>query len=115
MLRTLWKDESGAIITAELCLVLTIAVLATIVGLSECAVAINTELNDVSNAIGSLNQSFVFTGFKSFDRHKTKSFVFGSRFHDQIDDCDKNESCEIVCGTCNVGNCSEGLCGNDHR
>jgi Flp pilus assembly pilin Flp len=110
MLRTLWKDESGAVISAELCLVLTICVIAMVVGLSEVAVAVNTELNDVSNAIGSLNQSFAFTGFKSFDRHKLKSFAAGSSFHDQIDDCDKNESCDLVCGAV-FGNCAEGQCG----
>ena len=62
MLRALWKEENGFIISAELVLVLTIAVLAMIVGLSEVAVAVNTELNDVSNAIGSLNQSYAYTG-----------------------------------------------------
>ena len=46
------------IISAELVLVLTIAVLAMVVGLSEVAVAVNNELNDISNAVGSLNQSF---------------------------------------------------------
>ena len=56
MLNQLWNDEAGFVISAELVLVLTIAVLAMIVGLSEVAVAVNTELNDISNAIGSLNQ-----------------------------------------------------------
>ena len=58
MLNKLFRDESGVIISAELALVLTIAVLAMVVGLSEVAVAVNTELNDISNAVGSLNQSF---------------------------------------------------------
>ena len=51
MLNQLWNDEAGFVISAELVLVLTIAVLAMIVGLSEVAVAVNTELNDISNAI----------------------------------------------------------------
>ena len=63
MLRQLLNDESGVIISAELVLVLTIAVLAMVVGLSEVAVAVNTELNDISNAIGSLDQTIGFTGF----------------------------------------------------
>ena len=50
MLNQLWNDEAGFVISAELVLVLTIAVLAMIVGLSEVAVAVNTELNDISNA-----------------------------------------------------------------
>lgn len=94
----LYNDESGFIISAELVLVLTIAVLAMIVGLSEVAVAVNTELNDVSNAIGSLNQTYAFTGFWSGSHGKTKSYYMGSEFDDAYDDCDLNTSCDIVCG-----------------
>ena len=100
MLRQLMNDESGVIISAELVLVLTIAVIAMIVGLSEVAVAVNTELNDVSNAIGALNQSYGFTGFtgNGGPSGKIKSFVFGTTFIDTIDDCDTNTTCEIVVG-----------------
>lgn len=98
MLMSLFNDESGVIISAELVLVLTIAVLAMVVGLSEVAVAINTELNDVSNAIGALNQSYCITGFCSFSNGKLKSSVAGSSFHDGYDDCDLNSTCEIVAG-----------------
>ena len=99
-LNALYKDEAGFVISAELVLVMTIAVLAMIVGLSEVAVAVNTELNDISNAIGSLNQSYAFTGFKGTDSDgKQKSFVAGSFFTDKMDDCDNNQSCDLVCGT----------------
>jgi len=98
MLRQLLQDESGVIVCAELVLVLTIGVLAMVVGLSEVAVAVNTELNDVSNAIGAINQSFAFTGFSSGHNHKFKSFFAGTTFHDSIDDCDLNTTCEIVVG-----------------
>ena len=37
MLRTLWNDEAGVVISAELVLVLTIAVIAMIVGLHAVA------------------------------------------------------------------------------
>jgi hypothetical protein len=95
------NDESGVIISAELVLVLTIAVLAMIVGLSEVAVAVNTELNDVSNAIGALNQCYGFTGFHSVGNDgKCKSRFCGTTFVDNgPDDCDLNSSCDIVCGT----------------
>ncbi len=101
MLKNLWNDESGVIISAELALVLTIAVLAMVVGLSEVAVAVNTELNDISNAIGSLNQSFAVTGFRGADvlgTGKIKSTTGGSRWNDVVDDCDANLSCDIVAG-----------------
>jgi Flp pilus assembly pilin Flp len=102
MLRQLLNDESGVIISAELALVLTIAVLAMVVGLSEVAVAVNTELNDISNAIGALDQSYAFTGFRSgFGGSKAKSRAAGTTFVDAPDDCDTNTTCEIVCGAAN--------------
>ncbi|QDT96681.1 hypothetical protein [Gimesia aquarii] len=104
MIHTLWHEEGGFVISAELVLVLTIAVLAMIVGLSEVTVSVNTEMNDVSNAIGALNQSYAYTGFlgSTFGIDgvdgKVKSIVAGSRFHDAVDDCDLNTTCDLVTG-----------------
>jgi Flp pilus assembly pilin Flp len=100
MLRQLLNDESGVIISAELVLVLTIAVLAMIVGLSEVAVAVNTELNDFSNAIGALNHSYCYTGFVSYGSNgKLKAIYAGSSHLDNgPDDCDLNSTCDIVSG-----------------
>ncbi len=92
------NDESGVVISAELVLVLTVAVLAMVVGLSEVAVAVNTELNDLSNAFGALNQSYYYSGFKAEGGYKVKSAVSGSSFTDRADDCDTNMSCDLVCG-----------------
>jgi Flp pilus assembly pilin Flp len=97
MLKNFWLDQNGAVVSIELVLIITIAVLGLIVGLSELAVAVNTELNDVSNAVGSLNQSYAFTGFHSMDCGKFKSFFSGSAFTDCVDDSDTNQSCDIVC------------------
>lgn len=97
-MRKFWNDQNGAVISAELVLVLTVSVLAVIVGLSEVSVAVNTELNDISNAIGALNQSYYFTGFVSNCRGKLKSSYSGSIFVDQSDDGDNNLTCDIVCG-----------------
>lgn len=97
MLGILIRDERGAILSAELVLILTIVVLGLIVGLSEVAVAINTELNDVSNAIGALDQSY-FTPVFCTVNPKAIVFTAGSRYTDRHDDCDKNTSCDLVCG-----------------
>lgn len=103
MLSKLFSDESGVIVSAELVLVLTVAVLAMVVGLSEIAVAVNTELNDISNAIGALDQSFSYTGFSSDKAAGNfKNFVGGSKFADSTDDCDTNTTCDLVCGTAGV-------------
>jgi len=104
MLRKLFNDESGAVISAELVLVLTILVIGVIVGLSEVAVAVNTELNDISNAIGALDQSFNFTGFHGTGV-KAKSDVAGSKFTDAHDACDQNSDCDLVCGPPTTDTC----------
>jgi Flp pilus assembly pilin Flp len=98
MLKAFVQDDNGFIVSAELVLVLTIAVLAMVVGLSEVASAVNTELNDISNAIGSLNQSIGYTGFSGSDGTKVKAFSAGASWHDSVDDCDLNTSCNIVIG-----------------
>lgn len=100
MLKKLWNDEAGFIISAELVLVLTIAVLGTIVGLSHVVMAVNQELNDVAQAIGSLNQSFSFTGFKCCPCQSggLSAATAGSRFLDTTDTCD-NGTCTDV-ATC---------------
>ena len=102
MLKQLWNDEAGVIISAELVLLLTIAVLAMVVGLSEVAVAVNTELNDLSNAIGAIDQSYQFTGFNGVNENgaakKAKSSSGSARWVDGTDDCDCNATCDIVAG-----------------
>lgn len=98
MFTKFYNDESGVIISAELVLVLTICVLSMVVGLAEVASAINTELNDVSNAFGALNQSYSVTGFGNPKLPKIKAFTFGSSFLDTIDDCDTDTTCDIVQG-----------------
>ena len=98
MLNTLWTDDSGFIVSAELVLVATILVIGMIVGLSEIQHAVVAELNDVADAIGSLNQSYSFSGFhahKSFGQ-AMKSHTSGSFFLDTQDDCDNNQ-CDLTC------------------
>jgi hypothetical protein len=100
MLRHLLDDESGVIISAELVLVLTIAVLAMVVGLSEVTTAVITELNDISNAFGAVIQTYGVTGYVGAGgpAGKVKAFILGFSFVDAVDDCDLNTSCEIVVG-----------------
>ena len=106
MLRTFLNDENGAIVSIEIVLIVTIAVLALIVGWSEIAVAVNTELNDISNAVGALNQRYAFTGFTHTSGTKSIAFYRGTHFFDLPDDCDLDLSCDIVSGTAVIV-CSE--------
>jgi Flp pilus assembly pilin Flp len=99
MLRRFWKDESGFLVSAELVLLATICVIGLLVGMCEIQWAVVGELNDVGDAIGALNQSFLFTGFTALkDQGGTgfKSQVFGSIFIDTVEECDRNQ-CTMGC------------------
>ncbi len=58
MLKNFMNDEAGFLVSAELVLVSTILVIGLIVGLIELQAGVLHELNDVSEAIGSINQSY---------------------------------------------------------
>ena len=80
----LLNDENGFVVSAELVLITTIAVLGLVVGLTEVSHAINNELEDVASAFGSMNQSFQTSGLRSCHKAGTS----GSRFSDSADLCD---------------------------
>lgn len=99
MLYSLLNDEAGFVVSAELVLVATILVIGLIVGLSEVQHAVNSELNDVADSIGSLNQSYSYSGFHKstgFLGIQNHAFTRGSAFADTVDDCDNNQ-CDIAC------------------
>ena len=92
MLRQLLNDEAGFIVSAELVLIATILVLGMIVGLSQVQYAVVTELSDVAKAIGSLNQTYYYSGFHATKSQGgqtgLKSQTVGSVFKDNADACD---------------------------
>ena len=81
-------DEAGFIVSAELMLVATIGVLAMVVGLSEIALNVNNELEDVASAFGSINQTFVVKGILGHG-----GYVSGTEYRDNIDKCDSD--CDV--------------------
>lgn len=87
----LWHDQHGFIVSAELVLVATIAVLAMVVGLSEVALNINNELEDVGSAFGKLSQRYCVQGTRGHQGHTD-----GSEFWDVSDFCDG--ACDIQGG-----------------
>jgi hypothetical protein len=99
MFQKLFQDECGAVLSAELVLVMTILVIGMVVGLSEIQHAAVAELNDVAEAMGAVNQSYSYTGFaarKTAAPNAIKSFSNGSAFGDDQDDCDGNQ-CDLSC------------------
>ena len=97
MLKMLLNDDAGFIISAELVLVATLLVIGLVVGLSEVQHAVVNELNDVGEAIGSLNQCYFTSGFSKRDANGVvHANSIGSSFYDTVDVCDGNQ-CDIAC------------------
>lgn len=86
------NDEAGFVISAELVLVMTIAVLAMVVGLTAVRDAVTHELNDVSHAIGAVSQSYNVVGLEKEKKNRWHSYAEGFGFNDNADDCD----CKVV-------------------
>jgi hypothetical protein len=80
----LWNDDAGFVVSAELVLVSTIAVLSMVVGLSEVSYGVVQELEDTGSAFGSINQSFRYTGICGHT-----GSVSGTVFVDVVDFCDQ--------------------------
>ena len=99
LLRTLWKDEAGAIISSELVLVATILVIGMIVGLAAVRNSVVAELADLAEAIGSIDQSFSFSQVTGH-----AALTEGSIFTDAPDFCepgsmgDVNSKCVTLSG-----------------
>ena len=92
--RNLLHDESGFIVSAELILILTMFICAVAVGFGVVKDAIATELNDISDAIGAVDQSYTFSGHQAPTGtdgvfHGTCA-AFG--FQDAEDECD----CQVI-------------------
>ena len=95
---SLWNDESGVILSAEIVLIGTILVLGMIVGLVELQCAIVAELSDISSAIGNLDQSYMVSGMASMKGHgRWKARTYGASYPDVADTCDCDFNLTLVC------------------
>lgn len=92
ILNQLLNDEAGFIVSSELVLVSTIAVLSLVVGLAEISHNINQELEDVGSAFGQVNQTYTYSGSTG---HKGRAV--GSLWGDSRDECDGE--CDINCNS----------------
>ncbi|MDA1014155.1 MAG: hypothetical protein O3A00_06845 [Planctomycetota bacterium] len=99
MLRQLWNDEGGALITMEFVFIATIAVIGMITAWSKVSQALTSEMIDLSTAVGNLKQDYAFTGTRHAETNKELAFVLGSGFDDKDDACDCDTYCDIACGT----------------
>ena len=101
VLNRLWTEETGAILSAEVMLVASILVIGVIAGLSSLRASVVTELADLAQALGNVNQSYSFGGVAG---HHV--FNGGGVFVDNTDFCDvadlsvfQSSKCVTICST----------------
>jgi Flp pilus assembly pilin Flp len=87
LLRKLWKDEAGFIVSAELVLVATMLVIGMIVGLTVVRNQVVQELGDLGAALGMISQGYEYTGVSKADATTTFAVTDGSGWDDLIDEC----------------------------
>jgi len=76
------KTQAGFIVSAELVLIATILVIGLIVGMVAIRDAVTAEMGDVAEAIGALDQSYVFDGITD---NASVAAVAGSAWGDASD------------------------------
>ena len=98
-MKTLWNDEAGVILSAELVLISTILVLGMVAGLVELQCAVVAELSDLSSAFGNLDQSYQTSGFVSRKSNvcENKARTKGASYVDVSDTCDCDTNFAIIC------------------
>ncbi len=103
MLRKLWNDEAGFLVSAELVLIFTLCFCGVAVGVAVIRDALTTELSDVAEAIGALDQSYNYNGLQEAStnggKNNNHSSCSGSGYNDDADNCDcKGIDLVVVCG-----------------
>ena len=63
-IRKFWRDEGGAVVSAEAVVVGTVVVAGATAGLKMVGQAANDELRDVARSLRSVDQSYVIHGFR---------------------------------------------------
>ena len=84
MFKRLWSEETGAIVSAEIMLIMSILVLGVTVGLKSVRDAVVTELADVAQAIANVDQSYFYSATSGHH-----AFTAGAFFNDLPDFCDQ--------------------------
>jgi hypothetical protein len=88
LLKKIWSDQTGSVASMDLILITTILALGTVVGLATYRNSVVQELGDLAAALGSLNQSYQFTGSTYDDGAGFTVETPGSDYTDETDFCD---------------------------
>lgn len=83
MLNKFIADEAGFIVSSELVLIATMLVLGLLVGLNTLRNSVTSELDDIADAIGNINQDYSYSGLTGHS-----ASVAGTVFDDVEDFCE---------------------------
>ena len=84
LLKRLWNDDAGAVVSIELVLVGSVLLLGLIVGLAALRDSVNNELADLGSAVDEINQTFRVDALIGHS-----AGVAGSEHVDNTDFCDR--------------------------
>ncbi len=90
------KKQKGFVLTSELIILSTSMVAALVIGLSTLRDSVTSELEDVAEAIGSLDQSYAFDGLINAEG---TAEISGSGFIDAVDTYSGDQSSFTFVGT----------------
>lgn len=93
----LWNDQAGFIVSIELVLIATIAVIGLITGMTAVRDAVVSELSDVAGAVQDMNQSYSVFGVTGHS-----GGTAGMDYTDALDWCDDAEDLADVADNCIV-------------
>ena len=91
-MRNLWNDEFGGLLSAEWVFIFSILTCGVVVGMTAIRDALVNELNDISHAIGSVDQTYNYTGVRKAKATANHANCSGAGYNDDGDDCD----CKII-------------------
>jgi len=103
MMKRLWSEETGAIVSAEIMLIMSILVLGVVVGLKSVRDSVVTELADVAQALANVDQSIYYSGTSGHHANTGGAF-----FNDLPDFCDEaagqaagtqESKCVVICAS----------------
>lgn len=92
LLKRLWNDEAGFVVSSELVLIATLLVIGLVVGLTSLRNQVVQELADTGAAIGMISQGFQYTGVKKTNVADTD----GSGWDDRLDMCQTSNGQDAV-------------------
>lgn len=95
VLHKLWSDDRGFVVSTELILLATVAVIGLLVGMAAVRDGVVSELSDVAGAVQDVNQGYSYDGITGHN-----SATAGSTYVDDLDECDSNDDATNAADNC---------------